>query len=168
MKQLLVAVIAVRAARALDASQVRKLVRDRYVVIPNWLSLGVTHHLRADALAVEAAGATLDCHVGTSKMGTARLEHDIRRSRQCPLFPPPPNAAGCVATRDRLKTAVRELREDLEQHSALNLPALAPFSTELGYLLYPKGGHYKRHLDTPGREDGWTRKGRQVKKKDKS
>jgi len=150
------------AAFALSPLHVGRLVRDRYVVIPNWLSTAEAQSLQADALAVEAAGDSFDSHVGTSKMGTARLEPDIRVSRQCPLIPPPPTNAGCLATRERLNTAVRELREDLERHPALNLPALAPFSTELGYLLYPKGGHYRRHLDTSGREGGWTRQGRQA------
>ena len=40
------------------------------------------------------------------------------------------------------------------------MPHLEPFETELNYLLYPIGGHYKRHLDTGKKRDGWKLQGR--------
>ena len=47
----------------------------RYCVIKNWLSVSETEELRQDAMAVDAFGATFDCHVGqvtsTAKMDTS-------------------------------------------------------------------------------------------------
>jgi Rps23 Pro-64 3,4-dihydroxylase Tpa1-like proline 4-hydroxylase len=41
------------------------------------------------------------------------------------------------------------------------LPYLEPFETELSYLLYPVGGHYRRHLDIPRTQiAGWKLQGR--------
>jgi hypothetical protein len=145
----------------LDRSQISALVQNRYVVVPNWLSPEDTTELQADTIALEKAGRTYECRVGTHTMGTMRLALDIRQSSQCAVYPPPPNDAGSVNARDRLIAAVAGLREQLQQQSELHLPALLPFSTELSYLLYPKGGHYVRHLDVPDRNEGWTRYGRQ-------
>ena len=89
-----------------------------------------------------------------------RIDHDVRKSRQCNLYPPPSNSAGSVHTRAALIEAVNGLRTELQASIPLGLPQLAPFSTELNYLLYPTGGHYMRHLDVPSREGGWDRVGR--------
>lgn len=149
-----------RQPRPLDRSQMSALVQNRYLVVPNWLSAMDTKDLQADTIALENAGCTYECHVGTHS--TTTLASDIRRSRQCNFYPPPPNDAGSVGARNKLVAAVAGLREELQQQSELNLPTLVPFSTELSYLLYPKDGHYVRHLDVPRQNGGWTRHGRQA------
>jgi hypothetical protein len=148
-------------ARALLPSELQHLHSQRFVVVPNWLSAEETELLRADAVAVDAQrGRT--CRVGSSPAGTRRLDESVRRSRQCALYPPPPNNAGCVATRAALVSSVASLREQLQRSELLELPTLEPFMTELIYLLYPVGGHYKRHLDQPYVQDGWVRQGRRA------
>lgn len=147
--------------QAISAAQQQSLFDNRFLVIPRWLSASDTEELRADTLAVHDAHG-FDSHVGTLNKGTMQLNHDIRRSRQCNLYPPPSNAAGSVQTRASLIKAVNNLREELQQSLTLNLPPLAPFQTELNYLLYPSGGHYMRHLDVPGKDDGWQFVGRQA------
>jgi len=52
------------------------------------------------------------------------------------------------------------LRQQLQDEEALGLPELTPSYTELNYLLYPDGGHYKRHLDVSRQNDGWILHGR--------
>ena len=137
------------ASRTISVKQQQSLCNNRYLVVPQWLSPSAIETIQKDAVAVDAA-AGFDCMVGTASKGSARLDVDVRRSRQCNLYPPPSNAAGCVQTRDALIHAVNDLRESLQASSSLQLPHLAPFSTELNYLLYPSGGHYMRHLDVPG------------------
>ena len=78
------------------------------------------------------------------------------------MIPPPPNTAGSVATRKQLIDAVNAVRSQLQASALLELPQLEPFETELNYLLYPVGGHYKRHLDVPYYDDGWVRQGRRA------
>ena len=58
--------------------------------------------------------------------------------------------------------AADELRRQLQASEALALPQLQPFDTELNYLCYPVGGHYKRHLDQPYGDSGWVQKGRRA------
>jgi len=141
--------------------QLQHLHDNRYVVIPNWLSATQTDSIRDDALAVNAYGSGIDCHVGNGGFGEASLDLSVRKSRQCLLYPPPPNAAGNVETRDQLIHAVNTLRSELQASATIALPHLEPFQTELVYLLYPVGGHYMRHLDNKrGESRGWRQQGR--------
>ena len=198
-------------ARPLRTGELERLHRHRYVVVPDWLTRAQTGRLQADAVAVDADSgfesavgnapgpAALDRfrtssvigrvsrYIGSVNFGTARVDNEVRRSRQCSIYPPPRNAAGSVTERDGLVSAVNGLRRELEvcaiehclaailtrprrfsssqtrstlatdqrrhptvvrQAAALPaLPRLAPFETELNYLLYPIGGHYKRRAD---------------------
>lgn len=141
-------------------SELRVLGDERYVVIRNWLSSEQIDDLQADAIAVDATQSSFDCCVGSID-GGARLDHSVRRSRQCHFYPPPSNAAGSVAARASLIDDVRRLRVQLQASATVPLPYLEPFETELSYLLYPVGGHYRRHLDIPRRQDaGWKLQGR--------
>ena len=135
-------------SQALSLSQQHLLHKDRYLVLPQWLAKGAIDAIRLDTLAIDAA-AGFESGVGTSSQGTMRLDHDVRRSRQCNLYPPPANTAGSVDTRAALIEAANGLRAQLQASVPLGLPHLAPFSTELNHLLYPSGGHYMRHLDDP-------------------
>ena len=87
----------------------------------------------------------------------------VRRSRQCHFYGEgsAANAVGSVAVRDAFIDAVAGLRRELQGSRTISLPYLEPFETELSFLLYPVGGHYKRHLDIPRSKDaGWKLKGR--------
>ena len=148
--------------RPLCPSEVRGLARDRFIVVPHWLSARMVSALHADALALDSAGLSEQSAVGPSRFGSARLEPSARRSKQCPIFPPPPNHAGSASMRGELLNAVGKLRAQLQQQDALGLPELGAFDTELSYLLYPVGGHYRRHLDVPRRDHGWLQRGRQA------
>ena len=151
-----------RAPLLLQA-QLQALNDNRYVAIKNWISNAQTDELMCDALAVRRFGGTYDCHIGDSAGGVGSV-HDpsVRNSRMCTLYPPPSNSAGSVDVRARLTSIVDRLRRELQASSVLALPYLEPFQTELHYLLYPVGGHYKRHLDTGYQARGWKLLGRQA------
>jgi len=142
----------------LSASQLQTLYSQRYLVVPNFLPSGQVDQLRVDALKLGDIG--YDCTVGSSSSDTIRVDTRIRKSRLRSLYPPPPNAIGCVDTRAQLIEAVNCLRVELQNSAGLELPQLVPYETELNYLLYPIGGHYVRHLDQPQADRGWQRKGR--------
>ncbi|EOD14587.1 hypothetical protein EMIHUDRAFT_432519 [Emiliania huxleyi CCMP1516] len=148
-------------ARPLRTGELERLHRHRYVVVPDWLTRAQTGRLQADAVAV-GADSGFESAVGSVNFGTARVDTEVRRSRQCSIYPPPRNAAGSVTERDGLVSAVNGLRRELEAAALPALPRLAPFETELNYLLYPIGGHYKRHLDQPRGNSGWQRQGRRA------
>jgi len=149
-------------ARALLQSEYQHLRERRYVVVPNWLTSADTAALQRDAVAVDLHSG-FDSPVGSPTADTVRHDPRVRNSRQCNLYPPPSNAAGRVNVRSGLINAVTKLREELQEVSTeLQLPHLEPFSTELSYLSYPIGGHYKRHLDQPYSESGWVRRGRRA------
>jgi SM-20-related protein len=147
------------ACRPLLPSHLHHLQQHRYVVIPNWLSDDLVNRLQADALAVDAQ-VGVQCGIGVVRDGSRVLNTEVRRSRQVAFYPPPPNSIGCTSTRASLIDAVADLRNQLQLSQQLALPPIEPFSTELNYLLYPPGGHYKRHLDQPYGDDGWVRLGR--------
>lgn len=141
-------------------SEIQLLNDQRYVIVQNWISDEQTDQLQADAVAVSALDTSFDCCVGSGS-GGAQLDYSIRRSRQCPFYPPPSNAAGSVAARSRFIDNVQGLRMQLQASATMALPCLKPFETELSYLLYPVDGHYKRHLDIPlSKDSGWKLQGR--------
>lgn len=146
-------------SRPLLESTLQDLNDHRYVVCKNWLSAAQTDEIRDDVLACDAFGSAINSHVGNTN-GMATLDLTTRRSRHCPLYPPPSNAAGSVDTRARLIRLVNGLRSELQASATMSLPRMAPFETEIIYLLYPVGGHYKRHLDVSLRQDGWKLQGR--------
>ena len=147
----------------LSPSQLQTLSDNRYVVIKDWACVQQTASIRQDTMDVSAAGYSFDSRTGNSgRVGSAALDTSVRNSRQCPLYPPPSNAAGSVSTRADLIVAVNALRSQLQASRTLALPHLEPFETELSYLLYPRGGHYKRHLDNSKRREGWKLQGRQA------
>ena len=144
----------------LKQSDLQLLHEQRYVVIPGWLSDAATRCLQRDAVAVALCKSTFDCCVGSGSDGP-KLDANVRKSQQCPFYPPPPNTAGSVATRAAFIDVIRQLRTELQASSMMALPHLEPFETELSYLLYPVGGHYIRHLDIPKTRDaGWKLRGR--------
>jgi Rps23 Pro-64 3,4-dihydroxylase Tpa1-like proline 4-hydroxylase len=147
--------------RPLMESQLQAFRHNRYVVVPNWMSIAQTASIQKDALAVNSY-KSVECMVGTARTGAARVDPNVRISRESPFYPPPPNAAGSVATRAGVIEAVNTLRSELQASAVMNLPYLQPFQTEIKYLCYPNGGHYKRHLDQPLDNDGWVRQGRRA------
>jgi len=154
---LAVATAGVLRPRPLLSSELQHLSEKRFVAVPRWLAAAEVAWLQADAMAVDAR-IGVECQVGSTDR---RLALDERRSRQCSLLrPPPPNAAGSTDLRAALVQAVHALRCELQSTSVQRLPRLEPFETELNYLLYPRGGHYVRHLDQPYASSGWERQGR--------
>ena len=154
------AATAALAPTPLQQHQLQTLFDNRYVVIDDWMPHAQTDAIREDALAVNSFGGGFDSCVGNSRGGGGRLETSIRKSHQCLLYPPPSNRAGSVDTRASLISAVNGLRSQLQASDFMKLPYLEPFETELTYLLYPVGGHYKRHLDVSVKRDGWKPQGR--------
>lgn len=143
----------------LQSAQLQTLHNKRFVVVPRFLSDSLADRLRVDAIACDSL-LGFDCCVGSAG-GGARLDQSVRRSRQCHLYPPPPNSAGSASVRAELIDIVLGLRQQLQACATLALPRLEPFETELSYLLYPIGGHYIRHLDIPAKQDaGWRLQGR--------
>ena len=54
----------------------------------------------------------------------------------------------------RLSHAINSLCSQLSGFDSL--PSLAPLHTELGYVYYPRGGFYERHMDVGARAtDAW-------------
>jgi len=147
------------ALRPLLPSELERLRRDRFVVVNQWLTDEETAALQVDALAVdgEAGG---ECTIG--KTGGRLFDPRVRRSRQVSFYPSPPNTAGSVQTRADLIAAANALRAQLQSAAELSLPKLEPFETELIYLRYPVGGHYRRHLDIGYADAGWQRHGRRA------
>lgn len=79
----------------------------------------------------------------------------------CSLRPPPPPASGSIDVRLALCDALEGLRTALDAAPQLaHVEPLTRFHTEVAYLLYPAGGFYERHLDTPRPAGGWLRVGR--------
>ena len=161
MAAVLAAACSTGARPLLQQSQLAHLNENRYVVVENLFSRDLIARLQQDALAVDAH-VGINSAIGTLQSSTRRLDTSVRKSRQCAILPPPPNHAGSVETRAELIAVVNALRDELQRSSLLALPQLEPFSTELNYLLYPKGGHYMRHLDTPYEDGGWQRRGRRA------
>ena len=126
------------------------------VVIPDWITTDQTNRLQRDAVTLDSLTGW-DCHIGSN--ANIQLDTSYLRSRQCNIYPPPSNAAGSESTRASIIAEVNALRSQLQQ-ADLGLPHLAPFETELNYLCYPSGGHYRRHLDQPYTNAGWVRCGR--------
>lgn len=148
-------------AAPLLPSQIECFHRHRFVVIPDWLPAGTVSRLKEDALELDAKGLAVASLVGNSAGENVNDPGlSLRKSRSIGLFPPPPNHAGCVATRDTLYRSVRALREQLQAAHQLQMPPLKPFDIELKYLLYPRGGHFTRHLDAKREDGGWRLDGR--------
>ena len=142
-----------------ELQELEQLHSERYVVCHNWLADASIDLLRTDALAVDDTTG-LDCSTGSKDL--RQIDPTVRKSRQSSVIPPPPNTAGSIDTRSQLIDAVNDVRSQLQASALLDLPQLEPFETELNYLLYPVGGHYKRHLDVPYYDDGWVRQGRRA------
>ena len=132
-----------------------------FCVVPNWLCTKDVLAVWSDVRACEEAGLARVAGVGSLKHGNRHMNERVRSSSMCPLIPPPPPSVGSIDTRLALSAAVSDLREVLTKSPLLyDLPALAPFRTELSYLCYPVGGFYRRHIDVPAARDGWQPLGR--------
>lgn len=158
--------------RPLAPAELRQLAERGYCVARDWVSPDAIAAIRADALALGQTDRARHASVGTGERRA--LDERIRNSRLCPLIPPPNPRSGSPDLRSDLEAAFASLREELCAHAAVDGPLsgarngaqygalvpLAPFESELAYLLYPDGGFYARHRDTPAARDGWLRVGR--------
>eukprot|EP00967_Tisochrysis_lutea_P010734 scaffold12243_cov31-Tisochrysis_lutea.AAC.1 len=139
-------------ARPIDANAIASLAQRGWCVVPKWLDPPSTAALLADAIALDAPCAR---NAAVGSHDARGVDTQVRNSRLCALYPPPPPSAGFADTRMALYSAAAALREHLQAEESLGLPEMHPFQTELSYLYYPKGGFYKRHLDVPPTNDGW-------------
>ena len=147
----------------LPAAVWEALAQNGYVVVPNWLNALAVDQVRDDAMRCHEAGLPRQAGVGSTRTGATAVRHDeeVRRSAMLPLIPPPRPSAGCVNTRMALTEAMRGLCDEVQLAAdLLDMPRLSPFSMELAYLYYPKGGRYLRHVDVPAHNGGWVRSGR--------
>ena len=119
----LLAAVTCMGARPLSEAQLQQLHRNRYVVVSNWIAPAQTLALQQDAIAVDVASGW-DCMVGTAQNGNARLDPNVRRSRERSFYPPPSNCAGSTATRAALIDAVNTLRIELQESAVMALPYL--------------------------------------------
>lgn len=154
------------APRRLAPAELDALRARGYCVARDWLPAEQVAAIRADARALGCTRAARDAHVGGSA-GVERIyDTRVRSSRMCPLHPPPDLRVGSVDLRSALDVALDELRAELcGARSFLwgdtsGMLPLEPFDSELAYLLYPPGGFYLRHRDTPAAHNGWVRTGR--------
>ena len=126
---------------ALPAAALSSLARDGFAVVPDWLPAPLAHAVRADALALDREGLARSAAVGSRDDdgdNSVRLDAEIRRSKLCPLYPPPRPSAGDIDTRMLLYESMSALRDELSESPILDLEPLSPFHTELSYLYYPE------------------------------
>jgi len=146
--------LAVRlTTRPIGATALASLNEFGWCSIPEWLDGPSMAAVLSDAIGLDEAGCSREAAIGASD--ERGLNTQIRRSRLCPLYPPPPPSAGSIDTRVALYSAADALRAELQSAVGLELPQLHPFRTELSYLYYPEGGFYRRHLDVPRGNGGW-------------
>ena len=129
----------------IEQRSICELVERGFTVVPNWLPSDVVHAVAEDMLALE--GRSRDARVGTKS--TRRQDETIRNSKLISLHPPLlPLNEGSVGARLQLSGLMQRLCAELNR-AELGLPSLSPLHTELGYVAYPVGGFYGRHVDAP-------------------
>lgn len=139
-------------ARPISEPALASLAERGWCMIPEWLDPPSVAAILSDAEALDAICAR---EAGVGSREGRDVDTQVRNSRLCALYPPPPPSAGCIDTRMALYGAADSLRAELQTAVSPSLPELHHFQTELSYLSYPEGGFYKRHLDVPRTNGGW-------------
>ena len=135
-------------APALSESALCELEATGFTVIPRWLPEDEVAAVLQDALALES----ISNQAGVGSDRRQRRDDAVRRAAKVPLHPPPASLSGHIGVRLALSSCMHgmcKVLNDARARELATLRALSPFDTELGYLYYPQGGHYERHLDVP-------------------
>lgn len=153
----------------LPPTAAHQLHANGFVVVPNWLPRKVIDGVKEDMLASQ--GKAREAGVGTTasrqRQPTWRVDETIRRSHLVALHPPltswveshPSAVIPRLETRLSLTAHLDGLCSELNALKATgDLPSLRPLrsiETELGYVYYPTGGFYERHVDVPAGSRSW-------------
>jgi SM-20-related protein len=123
----------------LTKTHLETLIREKFVVIPDFISTQLQNDLRTDVNALREDALFNVAKIGQDNTNT--LNTNVRVAETCFLGPGryTPNSA-----RDNLYSLIEQLRLDLCAHT--NVP-LDTTLTELLYAYYPQGGYYRKHTD---------------------
>ena len=133
----------------LSESAISDLRHQGFAIVQNWLPADEVAALLEDALALESIAS--EARIGSSE--TRRSDRSIRYSKSVSLHPPPALAAGRISTRLALSRCMSALCEEVNGGLSILPTLVEPSSTELGYIYYPTGGFYERHLDVASSAD---------------
>ena len=122
--------------RLLDPNQLSALDNDGYIVISDFISAVFQEDLRKDIMGLRRKGKFTVAKVGTNNDG----EEEVRNAEICLWLHEEPPAP---LVRQALYRLLIDLMKELEELSHETLTA-----EELSYLYYPKGGYFRRHVDS--------------------
>ena len=147
--------------RRLPKSVIEELDTSGFAVIPNWLPSRAVSCVVEDALSLEAAGLAHRAGVGGAWAGAGResatgwaVDSDVRRTAKLWIHK---LGRPFVATRPACESSLSASVDGVPAVSALT-PSLrrGKFAADRrrrnecsGYLYYPEGGFYHRHVDGP-------------------
>jgi SM-20-related protein len=124
----------------------QELVKNNYVVIPNFLTQDLQEGLRQDVEKLRNEGHFKIAKIGQDSTNT--LNRDIRDAQTCFI--------GGGTRRDNMPThpartdmiqILETVSQRLSNNAILQSPPLDSNLSELLYAYYPQGGFYRRHRD---------------------
>lgn len=143
-----------QAPRALTIDQLQALERDKYVIIPNFLTESQQDALRADVQALRQKQQFNVAKIGQDD--TNRLNTAVRVAETCFWGPGISDKEYTNQARQQLHGILNQhVRQDLmtlmHSHNGSGKDSLDAGLTELLYAYYPTGGFYRTHTDAlPG------------------
>jgi Rps23 Pro-64 3,4-dihydroxylase Tpa1-like proline 4-hydroxylase len=133
------------AVPRLTAENLQDLTKNKFVVVPNFLSERLQAALRDDVQALRSKNRFKVARIGQD--GTNQLNTDIRVAETCFLGRDKLQDVPSTA-RETLYETLEQIRKDVASHTG---QALDGNLSELLYAFYPAGGYYRRHRDAvPG------------------
>ena len=134
------------AALAPPAAALERLGRNGpgYAVVENFLSPAHIGMLKQDVSALN--GESRFNVAGVGDASTNRVADDVRRCEQCFIYPRVKySGGGHPEARSMLYNTLDDIRDGLTKHTGEALDGLL---TEGLYAQYPRGGFYRRHIDS--------------------
>ena len=134
------------AALAPPASALKRLGPNGpgFTIVENFMSLNDVSMLKEDVSLLNAEGRFRVAGVGDAS--TNRMADDVRRCEQCFLYPRGKHGGGGHQDgRNMLYSVLDDVRNSLQQETGETLDGLL---TEGLYAQYPRGGFYRRHIDS--------------------
>lgn len=129
----------------LSVEHLDRLQKQKYVVIPNFLSPTLVEELRSDVYHLRIQQQFKKAGIGQDT--TNQFNADIRVAETCFIGPDKLKAYPSTS-RNHLYNILDIIRKDIEASSMIRLDTSL---TELLYAYYPMGGFYQRHRDAiPG------------------